>query len=796
MGAPSARVDEFAADPKQRYRAAAARMVPGVSFWIAALYVLLAVAHPVLIGGRIGWTMSIVAAASAVVLGIVAWYSRQPRFPVEQAELYLAAIILILTMNSVLHLVLTQESWQTSNLMLVLIGAGISLLSRGWNWPLSGLIWLAWLGGMWQIPDANLPHWVLAMGMATLLGQLVRVSRRNSLAAAAAFVVDEKAARQQAEALAESRQQLLSTISHDVRTPITGIVGMVELLREQPLDARTRELVTGVQYSAEGLTTFLGNLLDLARVEAGRLEVEAKGVAVAELIEEVLQMVGPIAQAKQLPLIGACQLTAPSTVKSDRARLQQILLNLVSNAVKFTDSGCVTVIARADEQGWLAIDVTDTGAGVAPDQLGRLFDTFYQADATATGGKSGSGLGLAIAQRLAQALGGEISVRSALGVGSVFSVRLPIGMRSRPAAPEPGLPSAVVSGHPNAVLAVSTALRKVGVEVLAECDGRPGAIHFRVVADTRDPESTRTPQDGHRLVVLAPVTTAQAAPVAGELVPLPWTQDRLRSVLGGTAKPAKASAPASKLRGGTRILLAEDDNTNRSLMAEMLRQLGATVTAVGDGAAAVEEVARDEFDVVLLDLNMPVLGGVDAARIIRDRLAGEQDLPLVALTADPGWADRAVLAAAGLNGYIPKPVTMEGLARGIVAVLRAGETVPEAVATKAAATLDLATLDQLATDLGDVDFVCATVRTYLEELPERIVAIHRAASAGDTDGVRDTAHQLKGASALVGAQNMADRCAELELQPTSQDLVDSVLGESEALESALAEYLQMDHSGR
>jgi signal transduction histidine kinase len=393
---------ELSADPRVRYDAAAARLIYPVSGYVGLLYVVLTLLHPIMVGGRTGWIMAAVAGVSALILLGVAWYARHNHVT-EHGTAILSVTFLIMVANSGLHMYLTQEVWQTTNLMLVLIGAGMAVLEARWNIAVTALGWLAWIVAMLQIPQANWPHWVIAMAMSTLVGQLVRYSRRANLDTAASAMEMQNGLLTEAEELAASKQNLLATISHDVRTPVTGIVGMVDLLLQRPLDARTRELVAGVQHSADGLTTLLNNLLDLARVEAGRLEVHKADADVCAMIGDVLQMVGPIAQRKHVPLIGASSPDLDPWLNTDSSRFQQILLNLVSNAVKFTDEGAVTVVARPvrlDGQPWVEIKVTDTGPGMSEQEQAAAFEVFVQGGPAVHRRHGGSGLGLAIAQRL------------------------------------------------------------------------------------------------------------------------------------------------------------------------------------------------------------------------------------------------------------------------------------------------------------------------------------------------------------------------------------------------------------
>jgi CheY-like chemotaxis protein/HPt (histidine-containing phosphotransfer) domain-containing protein len=293
---------------------------------------------------------------------------------------------------------------------------------------------------------------------------------------------------------------------------------------------------------------------------------------------------------------------------------------------------------------------------------------------------------------------------------------------------------------------------------------------------------------------MGPTVTVAAAPTAGEYLPLPWTVDRLLEALGAEV-PVTVARETLALPPGLRVLLAEDDTTNRNLIAEMLRRMGASVNTVSDGAAAVEEVARDRYDTVLLDLNMPVMDGLEAVRVIRQRLADVDSLAVLALSADPGWIDRSVLAAAGFNGYVMKPTTMADLHIGITKALeRLPVAAPIPVPRQGAATavsLDTATLVQLRDDLGDPGLVADAMGIFLEELPVRLVSIHRSFGAGPSEDVRAAAHALKGASGMLGADRLSSLCAQMEVDPS--DLVLSELtAEAEKVETLMRDYLVGD----
>lgn len=577
---------------------------------------------------------------------------------------------------------------------------------------------------------------------------------------------------QRARSRASARDALLATISHDVRTPVAGIVGLVDLLLQQPLEPRTRELVDALGSSASALTTMLDDLLDLARVDAGQLELDVQPTPICDLVEHVVAMVGPSAQAKSLPLIGAATADVPEIVRTDAGRLTQVLLNLVANAVKFTAEGAVALLADRDGTD-LVLTVTDSGPGMPASVRATVFEEFVQGSGAVHRQHRGAGLGLAIARRLTEALGGTIEVTSQVGVGSTFVVRLP-GIAEGPEerVPPTGQHARVV-GPPAAVPPVARALERMGIVVLTEDDAGPRAgtgpaaravatpatiLHVVVAAGVDAAQAVPPPPPGDRLVVLVPAALATCPPLAGTPVALPWTRQRLAAALrddgwGQTGAGPLSHAGRAQVGTGRRVLLAEDEPSNRRIIAEMLTRLGAEVTAVADGLEAVGAMAADRFDLVLMDLGMPVLDGLSAVEVIASRMPADALPPILALTAEVG-ADPALLARAGFAGVVAKPVTTDGLAR----VLRdtAQEIAPERAPVSAAALVDLAR------DIGDESVVHETVAIYLDELPTRLGQMDAATAAADMEGVRQAAHALKSSSAMLGADDLAGLCRDLE----------------------------------
>lgn len=781
--------EELSEDPHVRVDAASARSLFQVSAILGTALAVLALLHVSIGPEPTGLPLMPVEALSAALVLAVAWRWWR-RTDIRHAANYMAFVFLVLTLDVGVHLWVTGQDWQATNFILVLIGIGMAVLKGRWYLALTVLAWSLFVAGFARIPNVDWDHWVISMGLATLVGALIRSVRRRSLDQAVEAVAQQRSVAEQAMILAWDRQRLLATVSHDVRTPVAGIVSIVDLLLDRPLDARTRELVEGVRNSALGLTTMLDNLLDQARIEQGRLDVDLEPTDLEEVISEVMQMVTPLAQGAKLPLIPAISADCPTRLRTDSHRLQQVLLNLVSNAVKFTDHGAVTIIARGQRrngQPWIEIAVRDSGPGMTAEEIETVFEEFVQGGQTPGKPYPGAGMGLTIANRLTQALGGELQVTSTPGGGSTFGVWLPVGDVPAPIAePRHSPGDVVVSGHPLAVEAITAQMQRFGRRAIAACEGRPGTVHLRVVSSTEEGEATRPRDDDHRLVVLGPAPALAIEPTAAEYLQLPWTSQQVLQMLD-LDTPGTETEPKAELPSGIRILLAEDDPSNRSVLAEMLRRMGALVTLAGDGAAAVEEVARDTYDVLLLDLNMPVMDGLSAVRVIRQRLAGPEELVVLALTADTGWTDRRVLETAGFSGYVAKPTTRAGLHASIVGAL---QRVPQPAESTDSSGLCQDTLQELADSIGGHSVVAEAIGIYLEELPGRLVTLLRAQERGADEEVRFTAHALKSASGMLGAIHLQHLCQQMEADPGNAGLLAEVAAEAEVVETQMREHVR------